>query len=75
MPVYNAARFLDGAIRSVIRQTFSNFEFIIIDDGSTDRSLEILRKVESSDDRIRLVSRANTGIVGALNEGVALARC
>ena len=74
MPVYNAERYLAEAVESVLSQTFSDFEFIIIDDGSTDRSLEILQRYAEQDDRIRLVSRPNTGLIGALNEGLALAR-
>ncbi len=74
MPVYNAERYLDEAVKSILAQTFADFEFIIINDGSTDRSPEILRKYEAQDSRIRLVSRPNTGFCGALNEAVGLAR-
>jgi glycosyltransferase involved in cell wall biosynthesis len=74
MPVYNAERYVVEAIESILAQTFRDFEFLIIDDGSTDRSLQILRKYERQDARIRLISRRNTGIVIALNEMVGLAR-
>ena len=74
MPVYNGGRFLKGAIESILVQTFSNFEFIIIDDGSTDGSLEILKKYSNSDPRIRLVSRENRGLVESLNEGISMVR-
>lgn len=70
MPVYNAERYVGKAIESILLQTYRDFEFLIIDDGSTDRSLSILRKYEAQDGRIRLVSRPNTGLVGALNEMV-----
>ena len=73
MPVYNAERYVAQAVQSILNQTFRDFEFLIIDDGSTDRSLEILRKFEAKDQRIRLISRPNTGIVGALNDGLAVA--
>lgn len=74
MPVYNTERFVAEAIDSVLAQTFTDFEFIIIDDGSTDGSLAILRMYEERDARIRVVSRPNTGNVVAANEGVDLSR-
>jgi glycosyltransferase involved in cell wall biosynthesis len=74
MSVYNADRYLDEAVRSILHQSFGDFEFIIIDDGSTDGSLNILRRYEASDSRIRVISRANTGYCKALNEALALAR-
>lgn len=74
MPVYNAQLYLAEAVESILNQTFSDFEFITIDDGSTDKSLKILQRYAALDDRIVLVSRRNTGIVGALNEGIAMAR-
>ena len=52
LPVYNAANFLNDAIDSILTQTFTGFEFIIIDDGSTDNSLEIIQQKASSDERI-----------------------
>jgi glycosyltransferase involved in cell wall biosynthesis len=73
MPVYNAERYVAEAVESILAQTFADFEFIIIDDGSKDRSLAILEEYAARDSRIRLVSRPNTGIVKALNEGLALA--
>lgn len=74
MPVYNAERFVAQTIDTVLAQTLKDFEFIIINDGSTDRSLEILQDFARRDPRIRLVSRPNTGYVVALNEGLSLAR-
>ncbi len=73
MPVYNAERYVAEAIESILNQTFNNFEFIIIDDGSTDNSLKILKDYAHRDKRIRLVSRENKGLIKTLNEGVALA--
>src|SRR5688572_3125739 len=74
MPVYNAERFVAQTVDSILAQTFVDFEFIIIDDGSTDDSPEILKRYERRDPRIRLVSRPNTGYVPALNEGLELVR-
>ena len=58
----------------MLAQTFADFEFIIIDDGSTDRSREILESFAKRDPRVRVVSRPNKGLVATLNEGLALAR-
>src|SRR5690349_3684785 len=74
MPVYNAERFVTQTAESVLAQTFGDFEFLIINDGSTDRSPEILQDFANRDPRIRLVSRPNTGYVVALNEGLEKAR-
>jgi glycosyltransferase involved in cell wall biosynthesis len=74
MPVYNAADFLASAVQSILDQTFKDFELIIINDGSTDRSCEILDDFARKDVRIKLISRPNTGYVVALNEALALAR-
>ena len=74
MPVYNAERYVAQAIESILNQTFSNFEFLIIDDGSTDRSLKILQQYAVRDQRIRLHSRPNTGLAVALNEMLQTAR-
>ena len=72
--VYNTERYVAAAVDSVLRQTFRDFEYILVDDGSTDGSLSILRDFERRDPRVRVISRPNTGIVKAANEGIALAR-
>ena len=74
MSVFNGERYLADAIESILAQTFRDFEFIIIDDGSTDRSLAILKKFAQRDGRIRLISRENCGLTASLNEGIAVAR-
>jgi glycosyltransferase involved in cell wall biosynthesis len=74
MPVYNAAAFLHAAVGSILQQTFRDFELICIDDGSGDDSLAILREYQWADPRVRLYSRPNTGIVGALNDALDMAR-
>lgn len=74
MPVYNASRFLREAIDSILAQSFRPFEFLIIDDGSTDDSADIIRSY--SDPRIRFVpNEVNRGITATLNQGIALASC
>jgi GT2 family glycosyltransferase len=74
MPVYNAKRYLGEAIESILGQTFRDFEFLIVDDGSTDRSLAILKHYAAQDSRIRLSSRPNAGLVVRLNEMLHQAR-
>lgn len=74
MPVYNAERYLREAVESVLAQTFTDFELIAVDDGSTDGSLSILREFERRDSRVRIISRPNTGYVVALNEMLGIAR-
>ncbi|HEX8521122.1 MAG TPA: glycosyltransferase, partial [Tepidisphaeraceae bacterium] len=64
MPVYNGERYLREAIDSILSQSYANFELIIVDDGSTDGSLSILREYEKKDARVKAISRPNTGIVG-----------
>jgi len=74
MAVYNGQEYLRAAIDSILTQTFTDFEFIIIDDGSTDQSLSILKEYQANDKRIKLVSRPNKGLTKSLNEGIALAK-
>lgn len=73
MSVYNEERYLDEAIRSILNQTFTDFEFIIINDGSTDGTLDILRKYEQVDSRILVHNQANRGLTASLNRGGELA--
>ena len=70
MPVYNAEKYLEEAILSILNQTHKNFEFIIINDGSIDKSLEIIYKYQKKDKRIVLINRKNKGLITSLNEGI-----
>jgi len=74
MSVYNGERFLAPAIDSVLAQDFHDFEFLIIDDGSTDASPEIIRGYAQKDSRIRATLRENRGLVASLNEMIETAR-
>lgn len=73
-PVYNGEQYLAEAIDSILAQTFTNFELIIVDDGSTDNSLQVLEKYQRCDPRIRLVARENRNLVATLNQIIDLAR-
>lgn len=55
MPVYNCERFVSFAIESILNQTYKNFEFIIIDDGSSDNTLSILKTYSKKDKRIKII--------------------
>ena len=75
MPVYNGERFLREAIESILNQTFTDFEFLIIDDGSTDATGQILSEYAQRDERIRIVMNAtNIGLTKSLNKGIDLAK-
>ena len=71
MPVFNAERYLAVAIDSVRMQTEGRFEFIIVNDGSRDRSLRIIERYARQAPRIRVVDQVNTGVAGSLNAGLA----
>lgn len=70
MSVYNGAEYLSDAIESILSQTMEDLEFIIIDDGSSDGSLESIKGYKSQDARIVLISRENRGLIDSLNEGI-----
>ena len=72
MSVYNGSKYLPQSIESVLHQTFSDFEFIIINDGATDDSLEIISNYAEQDERIRIISHENIGLTKSLNNGIAL---
>jgi glycosyltransferase involved in cell wall biosynthesis len=71
IPSYNHERYIGEAVESVLASTFQDFEIVVVDDGSTDRSLEVIRGFK--DLRIRLFDQQNTGAHAAINRGVALA--
>ncbi|HVG24959.1 MAG TPA: glycosyltransferase [Thermoanaerobaculia bacterium] len=72
IPVWNAAHTLERTLRGVLAQTFVAFEVIVVDDGSTDRSVDVVRRFD--DARIRIVTRAHAGPGAARNAGMAAAR-
>ncbi len=71
LPVWNCPAYVGAAIESILSQTLGDFEFIIIDDGSTDETPEVLKRY--NDPRIRHVRHENRGLAGTLNVGIALA--
>jgi glycosyltransferase involved in cell wall biosynthesis len=73
MPVHNGEDFLDQAIDSIRGQTYRDFEVIVVDDGSTDRTAEILRRHAAEDGRLRVVTQQHAGVATALNRGLEVA--
>ena len=74
IPVYNGAQTLSTAVESILAQTFTDFELILIDDGSTDFTLEIIKGYVAQDQRVKGYSIPHTGVAGAANAGLAKAR-
>jgi len=74
MPVYNGEQYIGQAIESILNQTFRDFEFVIINDGSTDGSPRILKEYEQQDPRVRVHHQGNRGLGDALNTGLELAQ-
>jgi hypothetical protein len=74
MGVHNGARYLGEAIESILDQTWENFEFIVIDDGSTDNTHAILADYQRRDGRLQVHSQSRQGLAATLNTGLALAR-
>lgn len=74
MSVYNGAPKLEKTIRSILAQTFTDFEFVVVNDGSTDASLDILNRLQKEDRRVRVIDQPNAGLTRALNTGCMAAR-
>jgi len=74
VPVYNADKYLDRCIESIIVQSFTNFECILINDGSTDGSSVICDQYRKSDDRIIVIHQENSGVSATRNKGIEMAR-
>ncbi len=72
LPVYNGAAYLKEAVESILRQTYKNFEIILINDGSTDESADIIQSIK--DFRIRYYEQQNQGLAATLNRAISLAQ-
>ena len=73
VPVYNSAPYLEQCVRSVLSQTYGCLEAIIVDDGCTDGSLDICRRLGAEDCRVRVISQPNGGVSAARNAGLSVA--
>ena len=74
MSVFNGENWLKYSIESILNQSFRDFEFIIVDDGSTDSSIDIINFYQSRDKRIRIIQKKNTGLADSLNIGINSAK-
>lgn len=74
MSVYNCEKYISQSIESILNQSYSNFEFIIINDGSTDNSLEIIKKYQHKNSQITLIDQRNIGLTKSLNKGIHIAK-
>lgn len=74
LPTYNGEKFIKEAIESVLNQTFKDWELIIINDGSTDKTPEILNQYQFKDKRIKVIHQKNMGLVKSLNKGIKITR-
>lgn len=74
LPVYNGEKYIEDALNSILTQDFTDFELLAINDGSIDDTQAILERLADQDDRIRILSRDNDGLVSALNWGLEEAR-
>lgn len=74
MPTYNANKYIKEAVDSIIKQTYNNWELLIVDDASTDSTQQIITEYINKDDRIKLIKGKKQGIGGALNLGISIAK-
>lgn len=72
VPVFNVERYLDQCIKSVIKQSYTNWELILVDDGSYDNSYKICKNYERQDERIRVIRQENLGAGKARNAGLSV---
>ncbi|MCB8566203.1 glycosyltransferase family 2 protein [Fusobacterium ulcerans] len=73
VPVYNVEKYIEKCIRSIMEQTLEEIEIIIINDGSPDRSLEIINRLMKEDQRIKVITKKNGGLSSARNTGIKIA--
>lgn len=73
IPIYNADQVLEKCITRVLNQSYENIEIILVNDGSTDKSLDICKKFSKVDSRIKLINKENGGVAKARNDGLSLA--
>ena len=74
VPMYNSAAFIDKCVLSVLNQSYSDFELILVDDGSTDSTLEICKRYEKEDCRVKVIHKENGGHTSARNVGLEISR-
>ena len=75
IPCYNIERYIGRTIECVLKQTFRNYELILVNDGSTDNTLKILEEYKKNDKRIKVINKTNEGVSSARNVGLEIAKC
>lgn len=70
IPVYNTEKYVARCLRSILQSTYQDFEIICVDDGSTDKSLQIMREIMAEDPRVRIIEQKNAGVSAARNRGL-----
>lgn len=73
VPVFNGEKFIERCVQSILCQTFSSLQIIVVDDGSTDQTFSILKKISCRDSRLQLIHQENGGVSSARNSGLAVA--
>ena len=73
VPVYQVENYLRQCVDSILAQTFTDFELILVDDGSTDRSGQICDEYAEMDERVKVIHQQNLGVAAARNHGIACA--
>lgn len=73
VPVYNREQYLEKCVKSIMMQSYSDIQIVLVDDGSTDSSLQICRKFEKSDKRVHVIQQENKGVVSARQAGLSAA--
>jgi len=71
MSIYNGSQFLFDSVNSILNQTYTNFEFIIVDDGSTDSSYELIKKFSDNNNKVKVFKRAHYGLANSLNFAIS----
>ena len=74
VPFYNVEQYIEDCLRSILAQTYDNFEVICVDDGSPDKSIDIVERYAKQDKRIKIISQSNKGLGGARNTGAQEAK-
>ena len=74
LPIYSKEKYLDRCINSILHQTLEDIEVILVNDGSSDNSLDICKKYEKLDDRVKVIDQENRGVSAARNSGLTIAK-
>ncbi len=74
VPIYNTASYLSKCVESILNQEYKNFELLLVDDGSTDNSLEVCKRYAAIDNRIQIINKDNGGLISAKKAGLNVAK-